>query len=1721
MKYRSVSASSVPPFRSLATVLSTLALILSCLPRGAHAATNYVAWDAAGAGNGSSWGDAYTNIQDAINASTDGDSIYVKQGTYNLAAQLTIGAGTNLTVRGGYVGSGTPGAHSGNPGLTVLSGPGTSGPWFRVFDINSADCWIEGLTVANGYLGNNNPHQHGGGIQLTSSSTVFTNCIIRDNQVVGWADKAGGVYATGGSPVFERCQIYDNFNSGSYSAGGAGLFSGSSVTFRDCVIKENEHATDGGLRFDGSGTVRLQNCLIARNAGSHGLYCNGPNVVIESCTVSGHADISVRRNSGSVTVTNSILWGNGDDLDGTIATLVDSCVRDADTGPGVIHDDPQFEYGFYLSSGSPCIDANTNATAASIGLAGKYTETGASDTGNADFGYHYDSGYAISAPDLYVDAAATDDSGAGTIGDPFKTLTNALAQAEVGARVHVAAGTYNQASGEMFPLMVTTEAIQILGADPETTIIDADAQDRVMIVRGVGTGGLISGITLTDGRGGDVNGCGLSLQLSSVTVSNCIIRNNSKGSQGERGGGLHAHAGLPTIVKCIIRNNTMPSNYTGGGGVGAFRSVLTMRDCVIDGNSANSAAGLYLEGYACTMRDCLVISNSSDSANNYDGLRLGSGTLLIENCTFADNADRGIYRSGGTMTVSNSIVWGHTVDNTVGVDSNAIWFCRVDAEDNAPGHGNVTGDPLFVNGYYLSHDDWAGLQGTDSPCVDAGGITAAAAGVDHLTTRTDGLPDEGAVDMGYHYETALPVNAPYIRFLPGASVTEGDTPSQTTLVFTVTLSRANTYSVSAEYGTSNGAATASADYLSTNGVLTVSAGNTTGTFEVVVVGDDELEGDHDFYAILSNAVNGVITNDIGTGTIEDDEGGATLAVSDASVTEGVSPDTTNLAFEVTLSQVAGGAVTVEFETEDGSAVSSGGYADYAATNGSLTFTVGETSKTVVVVVNGDDLWEGSDEALSLNLTNAVGAVINDPEGIGTIIEDDPAPTAWYVAPDGDDSLGQTWGTAFTNIHYAVANASPGHALYIKQGAYTITNEIVLAKVLTLRGGYAGSGLPGARSLDPASTTFQRPAGAPARNRLLRIDSVDCVLDTLTFADGYLGNSDPHEHGGGVKVTDSSSLFTNCVIRDNSVIGWADQAGGLYVQGGVLGGSPTFVDCTFSGNYNAGSYSAGGAGVVNGSSALFRGCVVRENTQPSQGGFYLLGGGTVLFENCLVVRNAGSRAIQGNGPNVVLRSCTIADSPYTAVSRSAGTVTVTNSVLWYNGNDLEGTVTLVDSCTEDPDTGTRVTHEDPLLECGYYLAGGSPCIDADTNTTAAGAGVSTRYAQKDATDGGDLDYGYHYPAGYTLTAPDLYVDASSPDDDGTGAAGSPFKTLTNAFANAQAGTRIHVAPGTYNAANGDVFPLSMELESMQLLGDDPATTILDAGNVVGKRVLTVQGAGSGGLIAGLTFTGGNSGTAKGGGIYVDFSGLTVSNCVVRNNTANETNNRGAGIYVNRSNGELISCTVQSNVLSGNHPYGGGISVESSTLDMRDCVISENSVSRGGGGIYHAGHGTLLNCLVVSNQCADAAKGDGLHMSGAAVSLVNCSVVDNGGIGLYGDAALTNCIFWGNGDDLSSVDTAAVAFCCIEDGDADGVNGNFSTDPLFVGGYYLSHAAIEGSDSPCVNAGTNVTATAPFFVWPPEYTTRTDGGPEAAGSDVDVGYHYPSDWTPPAGTMFLLR
>ncbi|WP_366664729.1 Calx-beta domain-containing protein [Moorena sp. SIO3E8] len=126
--------------------------------------------------------------------------------------------------------------------------------------------------------------------------------------------------------------------------------------------------------------------------------------------------------------------------------------------------------------------------------------------------------------------------------------------------------------------------------------------------------------------------------------------------------------------------------------------------------------------------------------------------------------------------------------------------------------------------------------------------------------------------------------------------------------------------------------------------------------------------------------------DVAQDTIEcriEYNGSSKLTIDDVSLKEPEeNQDETFAVFTVTLSPPSEQTVTVNYQTQDGTAKAG---QDYAETSGTLEFATGETTKEIEVTVNSDDVVENN-ETFTLVLSNAVNAEIADPVGVGTIID---------------------------------------------------------------------------------------------------------------------------------------------------------------------------------------------------------------------------------------------------------------------------------------------------------------------------------------------------------------------------------------------------------------------------------------------------------------------------------------------------------------------------------------------------------------------------------------------------------------------------------------------------------------------------------------------------------------------------------------------------------------
>jgi hypothetical protein len=233
--------------------------------------------------------------------------------------------------------------------------------------------------------------------------------------------------------------------------------------------------------------------------------------------------------------------------------------------------------------------------------------------------------------------------------------------------------------------------------------------------------------------------------------------------------------------------------------------------------------------------------------------------------------------------------------------------------------------------------------------------------------------------------------APTTPAVPTVSV--GDVTVQvgsaaTQAVFTVTLSAASTSTVSMLYGTADGTAkAASGTYTPTWGTLTFSPGQTSKTVAVPVIAMTAVGlPNQTFILNLANAVNGKIVRSPATATLVDVATKATVfpTISVGNATVQVGTAATQAVFTVTLSAATTNTVTMAYGTADGTATAASGA--YIPIWGTLTFSPGQTSKTIAVPVASLKTPGLAARTFILNLANAVNGKIVLAPATATLVD---------------------------------------------------------------------------------------------------------------------------------------------------------------------------------------------------------------------------------------------------------------------------------------------------------------------------------------------------------------------------------------------------------------------------------------------------------------------------------------------------------------------------------------------------------------------------------------------------------------------------------------------------------------------------------------------------------------------------------------------------------------
>ncbi len=269
------------------------------LLQAAQAVDWYVATN--GTGGGTSWADATSNLQGAINAASSAtfDVVWVSNGVYETGG-TKVGSLTNRIVINKAI---TVRSFNNDPTNTIIVGAGAalSAAAIRCVYISAGS--LIGFTLTNGYtMATGSDDTYGGGVYCPSTTTpVISNCIIICNTS---GTGGGAFYGT-----LRNCTLTRNT---SYRAGGT-----YNANLYYCTLTGNAAVGVGGSEPRGGGAYggSLNFCALISNTayGIGGAFSYGGGMAegtLNYCTLTGNSAGSYGGGTYNCSLSNCVLTGN-------------------------------------------------------------------------------------------------------------------------------------------------------------------------------------------------------------------------------------------------------------------------------------------------------------------------------------------------------------------------------------------------------------------------------------------------------------------------------------------------------------------------------------------------------------------------------------------------------------------------------------------------------------------------------------------------------------------------------------------------------------------------------------------------------------------------------------------------------------------------------------------------------------------------------------------------------------------------------------------------------------------------------------------------------------------------------------------------------------------------------------------------------------------------------------------------------------------------------------------------------------------------------------------------------------------------------------------------------------------------------------------------------------------------------------------------------------------
>ena len=676
----------------------------------------------------------------------------------------------------------------------------------------------------------------------------------------------------------------------------------------------------------------------------------------------------------------------------------------------------------------------------------------------------------------------------------------------------------------------------------------------------------------------------------------------------------------------------------------------------------------------------------------------------------------------------------------------------------------------------------------------------------------------------------------------------------------------------------------------------------------------------------------------------------------------------------------------------------------------------------------------------------------------------------------------SWDTAATNIQDAVNAAFYDGNIFVANGYYLLDSAIYVNEYLKIR------------SVNGPENTIIDGKGS---NRCFYINTHNAVISGFTITNGWAANdyNVSGGYGGGINCVGESWII-NCVICGNHAIG----GGGLY-QG-------IAKNCIISGNtakYGGGIY----ASVVNNSTIIensaergggannctLNNSMIFDNYADNGGGGAL----NSILNNCVVINNYanyGGGTDSGTINNSIVYYNFASQNPNrhygtynyccTPPDGTNGTGNISAEPMLVNVSHISTNSPCVGAGFSNYVSGVDIDGEawknPPSIGCDEVYANAitgslSVAIGAEKKYIYIGqplfllADIEGRLHQNIWTfDDGTAEtnkvqvaHSWNSPGEYNVILTAFndtysngisaslvikvvtninYVNINNPTPV------EPYASWETAATNIQNAVDVAIDGGKILVTNG-LYILNSQISinksvSIQSI-NGPEDTVINGNNT--NRCFYLYNHNT--AISGFKITKGNAVGNNGGGFYCSGTNPVISNCVIIDNSADNT---AGGVY----KGTIYNCEI-----IGNSAENAGGTYNSI---VNNSAVFRNSANSNGGGTYN---GIVNNCTIIWNAVA------------------------NDGGGTYNSIINNSIVYYNSAQNYSNRYGGTYNYCCTT---FDGISGtgNIGGPPQFVDTNLFNYKL--KSTSPCINAGNNSYAPMPVDL---------DGNPRIFDGIVDMG------------------